>query len=213
MASEVAIMQPTMSSNPSTRASAASASASVSPPALSSFIFTASYLPTSALSVARSWTLSSAQIGTVWAMSASAPSAAAGSGWSISVTPAAPPTARVSAQISGGPAFVGIHDQLGGGRGIADCRDALRIADPAKLDLQERAGCRSGGGLRHLLGRAERNRVGGETGPSGGYPKQFVGRTVGALGFKIDEGAVEGIACRAGRKDALQGNSVQTAPG
>jgi len=48
---------------PSRSASASIASASVSPPALSSLILTASYLPTRAASEARSCALSSAQTG------------------------------------------------------------------------------------------------------------------------------------------------------
>src|SRR5262249_39576912 len=61
-------------------------------------------------------------------------------------------------------------------------------------------------------GRAGRDRVGGETRRGRGYPKQFVRRAVGALRFEIDEGAVEGIACSAGREGALQGNAAETAP-
>ena len=76
MASDVATMQPTMIARPRRSASVASASASVSPPVLSSLMLTASYFPASASSDARSCTLSSAQTGIGRAIDASASSSA-----------------------------------------------------------------------------------------------------------------------------------------
>ena len=92
-------------------ASAASASASVSPPALSSLILMASYFPSSRSRSARVRQDLSAQSGIGCSNRASASSALAGSGCSISATPQIDQHWHVFAKLRLIPALVGIDDE------------------------------------------------------------------------------------------------------
>src|SRR5512146_1656590 len=101
MASEVATMQPAITVKSSRRASLAIASASVRPPALSSLILTASYLPASAGSEARSRALDGREflIGILRQRLLDQHHSGSGTG------------GEMRGEIASGPAFVGVDDQ------------------------------------------------------------------------------------------------------
>ena len=60
------------------------------------------------------------------------------------------------------------------------------------------------GGLRHRLGRAERDRIGGDAGFWRRAAEQAPRRQAGGLGLEIEQRAVERIAGGAGRHGGLQ---------
>ena len=154
-------MQPTMMVKPRRSASAASASASVSPPVLSSLMLTASYLPTSASSDARSCTLSSAQTG-IGALDAGERGVAAFGQRLLDQRHAGIGAGReILRQIVGRPALVGVDDQLGPRRGAAHRGDpAPSPSPPPSLTLSSGRDGRPLGRLGHGRGRGERNRIG-----------------------------------------------------
>ena len=171
-------MQPTMMAKPRRSASAASASASVRPPVLSSLTLIASYLPASASSEARSCTLSSAQTGIGRFMRASAASRPSGSGCSISVTPAFGAGREILREIVCAPSLIGVDDELGFRRGAPHRRDPLAssASPPPSFTLSKgrpAACCRR---LRHRRRRSERNRVGGHQRFRRRKSRQFVAR-------------------------------------
>jgi hypothetical protein len=117
---------------------------------------------------------------------------------------------EVEFEVVGRPGLVGIHDQFGFGRGLADRRDSRVIAVAAELDLQQRAARGLGGCRRHRLGCAERNREGRGAGTWCGTAEQAPGPAAGTFRLEIQQRAVQRIAGGAGRHRGLQGDAVQT---
>ena len=143
MASEVATMQPAMMAKPARSASAAIASASVSPPALSSLMLTASYLPASAGNEA---TVVHALVGADRDRPLDGGQRLVAAlrqrllhqhhaGWRAG--------GEIGGEVALVPALIGIDDQGGLGRGGAHRGDAGGIAAmiviAAELDLEQRA--------------------------------------------------------------------------
>ncbi len=116
---------------------------------------------------------------------------------------------EVGGEIVGGPAFVGVDDQLRMRRRLPHGGDAFGIVPAAELDLEEFSRRRRPCRVRHRLRRAERDRIGGGERLRGRQPGQLMGGSCRALGFEIPEGAVERVASGAGGHGLLERRAVE----
>jgi hypothetical protein len=85
--------------------------------------------------------------------------------------------------------------------------DGVQVA--AKLDLEQRPMRGLFGRRRHLLGRAERDRIRGDAGLRRRAAQQLPGPLARLLGLQVDQCAIERIAGGAGRHRGLQGLAVK----
>ena len=219
MDSDVPTIEPTITRSPNDFAASRQASASVSPPALSSLMLTALYRSQSSLRPARVCTLSSRANG----------NARTESFKTLSQT-----TVRIGrkglfhhldARCNGNikklggavliPGLIGIQKETRIRPGRTHCLDALTIVQPAKLQLQHLVVamplCLRG----HVVRRTQAERDGRLDGGQGGGKRPIGGAFPAAappLRFKIPECTVQAIPGRACRHFTLQQFPVEAGP-
>jgi len=111
---------------------------------------------------------------------------------------------RQAAQLVEGQGLVGVDDQARAGRGLAHRRHGVQVVAGADLQLQHGPARIGAGGLRHLLHRAQADRETGLHRVEPGAAGQGPGADPGALGLQVPERAIERVARRARRQQALE---------
>ena len=107
------------------------------------------------------------------------------------------------------PGLVGVDDQRRARRAGAHGQQPLGVALARELDLQQRPMRGARRRRSHLLGRSDREGEGGGQGRERGEAGASMRRDAPGLGLQIPHGAIQRVARRARRKQALQRGAIR----